>query len=197
MWARSRLRQRAADAHVALIAGPELPGAAAEVHSLQTLHDRPTVLVPPASRVDTVTRALNGAGLAHLACHGYIRADNPTFSSLLLSDGQLTLHELDERGIAPYRLVLAACESGSGVTYEGNEMLGFVGTLITQGTAGVVASAVVVPDWDVVPLMRSLHEGVRRGATLAEALHAARATVDRKDPASFVSWCAFNAFGAA
>jgi CHAT domain-containing protein/tetratricopeptide (TPR) repeat protein len=197
LWARSRLRQRAADAHVALIAGPELPGAAAEVHALQTLHDRPTVLVPPASRVDTVTRALDGAGLAHLACHGYIRADNPTFSSLLLSDGQLTLHELDERGIAPYRLVLAACESGSGVTYEGNEMLGFVGTLIAQGTAGVVASAVVVPDWDVVPLMRSLHEGVRRGATLAEALHAARATVDRKDPASFVSWCAFNAFGAA
>lgn len=55
----------------------------------------------------------------------------------------------------------------------------------------------VVPDWDVVPLMRSVHDGVARGATLAEALHAARATVDPQDPAGFVSWCAFTAFGAA
>jgi len=197
LWARSRLRRCAADAHVALVAGPGLPGAAAEVRSLETRHERPTVLVPPASGVEAVTRALDGAGLAHLACHGHIRADNPTFSSLLLSDGELTVHELDRRGVAPHRLVLAACESGSGVTYEGNEMLGFVGTLIAQGTAGVVASAVVVPDRDVTPLMRSLHDGVLRGGTLGEALHSARSTVDRADPASFVSWCAFNAFGAA
>lgn len=76
-------------------------------------------------------------------------------------------------------------------------MLGFVGTLLARGTAGLLASAVVVPDWDVVPLMRSVHDGVARGATLAEALHAARATVDPQDPADFVSWCAFTAFGAA
>jgi hypothetical protein len=44
--------------------------------------------------------------------------------------------------------------------------------------------------------MRALHAAVRRGATLAQALHAARGTVDRQDPASFVSWCAFSAYGA-
>jgi tetratricopeptide (TPR) repeat protein len=197
LWARSRLRQAAAAARVVLVAGPELPGAAAEVHALQGLHEQATVLVPPASSVDAVTRALDGAGLAHLACHASIRADNPTFSSLLLSDGQLTVHELESRAIAPYRMVLAACESGSDVTYDGNEMLGFVSTLIARGTAGLVASTVVVPDWDVMPLMCSLHEGVRRGATLTEALHAARATADLEDPAAFLSWCAFNAFGAA
>jgi CHAT domain-containing protein len=178
------------------VAGPELPGAVAEVQSLQGLHERPTVLVPPASRVDAVRRALDGAGLVHLACHGYVRADNPTFSSLLLSDGRLTVHELDQLGVAPYRMVLAACESGSDVIYEGNETLGFVSTLMARGTAGLVASAVVVPDWDVVPLMRSLHDGVRRGATLAEALHAAGATVG-DDAAAFLSRCAFNAYGAA
>jgi tetratricopeptide (TPR) repeat protein len=197
LWARSRMRKPAAGAHVALVAGPELPGAAAEVRSLTAQHERPTVLVPPHSTVDAVARALDGAGLAHLACHGNIRADNPTFSSLQLSDGELTVHELDQRGVAPHRLVLAACESGSEVTYEGNETLGFVGTLIAQGTAGLVASVVVVPDRDVVPLMRALHERASRGATLAEALHWARSTVDRADPASFASWCAFNAFGAA
>jgi CHAT domain-containing protein len=140
---------------------------------------------------------LDGAGLVHLACHGYIRPDNPIFSALLLSDGHLTVQELDQRGIAPYRIVLAACESGSEVLFEGNEALGFVSTLIARGTAGLVASSVVVPDWNVVPLMRTLHAGVRRGDTLADALHRARATVDPRDAASFVSWCAFNAFGAA
>ena len=197
LWARTRLRRCDVDAPVVLVAGPELPGAAAEVHSLQTVHEQPTVLVPPASRVDTVMRALDGAGLVHLACHGYVRPDNPTFSSLLLSDGHLTVQELDQRGIAPYRIVLAACESGSDALFEGNETLGFVSTLIARGTAGLVASSVVVPDWNVVPLMRSLHAGLRRGDTLADALHRARATVDPQDAASFVSWCAFNAFGAA
>ncbi|MGH4021720.1 MAG: CHAT domain-containing protein, partial [Pseudonocardiaceae bacterium] len=197
LWARTRLRRCDVDAPVVLVAGPELPGAAAEVHSLEAVHEQPTVLVPPASRVDAVTRALHGAGLVHLACHGHIRTDNPTFSSMLLSDGHLTVQELDQRGIAPYRMVLAACESGSDALFEGNETLGFVSTLIARGTAGLVASAVVVPDWNIVPLMRSLHAGVRRGDTLAEALHHARATVDPQDAASFVSWCAFNAFGAA
>ena len=197
LWARTRLRRCDVEAPVVLVAGPELPGAAAEVHSLQTVHEQPIVLVPPASRVDTVMHALDGAGLAHLACHGYIRSDNPTFSSLLLSDGHLTVQEFDQRGIAPYRIVLAACESGSDALFEGNETLGFVSTLIARGTAGLVASSVVVPDWNVVPLMCSLHTGVRRGDTLADALHRARATVDPKDPASFVSWCAFNAYGAA
>jgi CHAT domain-containing protein len=115
---------------------------------------------------------------------------------MLLSDGHLTVQEFDQRGIAPYRIVLAACESGSDVLVEGNETLGFVSTLIARGTAGLIASSVVVPDWDVVPLMCELHAGVLRGDTLAQALHHARATVDTEDPTAFVSWCAFNAFGA-
>ncbi|MFN2494391.1 MAG: CHAT domain-containing protein [Pseudonocardiaceae bacterium] len=197
LWARSRVRQCHRDAPVVLVAGPELPGAAAEIQALRTLYERPTVLVPPESRVEAVTRALVGAGLVHLACHGHIRTDNPTFSSMLLSDGHLTVAELDQRAVAPYRIVLAACESGSEVLFEGNETLGFVSTLIARGTAGLIASSVVVPDWDVVPFMCALHAAARRGDTLAEALHHARAAVDPRDAASFVSWCAFNAFGGA
>jgi CHAT domain-containing protein len=198
LWARSRLRSagEGAGAQVALVAGPELSWAIDEVQSLRELYGEPVVLVPPASSVEAVTRALEGAGLAHLACHGQIRADNPTFSSLLLSDGQLTVHELGRLAVAPHRLILAACETGSDTTYEGNEMLGFVSTLLARGTAGLVASSAVVPDWDVVPLMRALHAALRHGASLAEALHAARASIDRQDPASFVSWCGFSAYGA-
>jgi len=196
IWARSA-RSVGGRREVVLVAGPDVPGGANEVEVLRGLYPRSAVLLPPASTVHAVTAALTGAGLAHLACHGRVRADNPIFSALLLSDGPLAVHELDDRGAVPHRIVLASCESGSEVAYEGNETLGFVSSLLARGTAGLVASAVVVPDWDIVPLMCALHERVQRGDTLAVALHAARATVDQDDPASFVCWCAFNAFGAA
>lgn len=196
LWERTA-RRAAASASVVLLAGPGLPGATAEVQSLQGLHQHATVLLPPASTVQAATAALTGAGIAHLACHGLLRSDNPTFSALALCDGPLTVHELAVRGIAPHRMVLAACDSGVEVAYEGNEMLGFVSALLAGGTAGLVASALVVPDLDTVPLMRALHTSVLGGATLARALHAARATLDRDEPAGFVNWCAWNAFGAA
>lgn len=196
-WVRTRQRRTVSDGSVVLVAGPELTGASAEIETLRGLHDRPVVLVPPSSTVSGVASALDGAALAHLACHGRLRSDNPTFSSLLLSDGLLTVHELDLRGIAPHRLILAACDSGAEVSYEGDEMLGFVSALMARGTAGLVASAVMVPDLETVPLMRCLHDLVLRGATLAEALCAARATIDLDDPSAFVTWCAFTAFGGA
>jgi tetratricopeptide (TPR) repeat protein len=196
-WARTRQRPEGIGGNVVLVAGPELPGAVAEVEAVRGLHQQPIVLAPPTSTVSAAAKALDGAALAHLACHGRLRADNPTFSSLLLSDGSLTLQELDLRGIAPHRLILAACDSAAGVSLEGDELLGFVSALIARGTAGMIASAVMVPDLEAVQLMRTLHEFLLGGATLAEALHAARATIDRTEPRAFVNWCAFTAFGAA
>ncbi len=195
-WARTRLRQQSSD-RVVLVAGPHLPGAVAEVDMLRELHDGATVLVPPGSTVDEVAAALHAAGLAHLACHGALRADNPTFSSLLFSDGPLTVQELSLRGLAPHRMVLASCDSGVDVAYEGNEVLGFVSALMARGTAAVVGSMLLLPDLDAMPLMRSLHERILSGASLAEALHIARAGMDREPDGGFVTWCAFNAFGAA
>jgi tetratricopeptide (TPR) repeat protein len=196
VWARTA-ESKPSRSTTALIAGPELEGASEEITALHRLHPDAALLVPPDSTVDAVAALLVEADLAHLACHGNVRADNPLFSSLLFSDGSLTVHELDLRGLAPRRIILAACQSGTETTFAGNETLGFVSALLARGTAGLVASGVVVPDRDVVPLMCGLHEQLQEGHRLADALHAARAGVDRDDPRMFVGWCAFNAFGAA
>ena len=196
LWSRTADSATSQPSSTVLIAGPELEGAVAEVAALHRLYSDATVLVPPGSTVDAVAASLAGAGLAHLACHGNVRADNPIFSSLLFSDGSMTVHELDLRGLAPRRIILAACQSGTETTFAGNETLGFVSALLARGTAGLVASGVVVPDRDVVPLMYGLHEQLVQGHRLADALHRARSTVDREDPRMFVGWCAFNAFGA-
>jgi CHAT domain-containing protein/tetratricopeptide (TPR) repeat protein len=197
MWVRTATRPPPARERVSLIAGPELEGAVAEVRALAAVHDTADVIVPPRSDTAAVTRSLAASSLAHLACHGSVRSDNPMFSSLLVTDGPLTVHELDRRGIAPHRMILAACESSADTVYPGNEALGFVSTLLAGGTSGLIASSVVIPDWNVVRLMTALHTALRAGSTMAVALHEARADVDLSDPAGFVSWCAFNAFGAA
>ena len=197
MWARSKDVQPLPTGRIVLAAGPELPGAQREIEQLAALHDGPVVIGPPESTEAAVAKALDDATLAHLACHCYIRSDNPTFSQLLLSDGFLTVHELGQRADVPYRVILAACESGNDVSYEGNEVLGFVSTLMAKGTAGVVASSVLVPDQDLLSLMTALHVAIGEGQTLAHALHTARTSIDPADPKQFVAWCAFNAFGAA
>ena len=203
IWARTAATARTAppagDAGhaVALVAGPDLPGAVDEIAALARLYVSARRLMPPASTAGAVAEALAGADLAHLACHGVLRADNPMFSSLLLSDGPMTLQEIYARGLAPRRLILAACESGSQASYAGDEVLGFVGALLARGTAGILASAAVVPDVPAVGLMTAVHRGLSRGTTLARALHEAREAADTEDPGSFVNWCTFTAHGAA
>lgn len=197
LWARTAAAPRVHPGGTVLVAGPDLPGAVDEVRALAGLHGCDRVLVPPASTVDAVVAALDGADLAHLACHGSLRADNPTFSALRLSDGPLTLHELESRGLAPRRVVLASCESGAHVGYAGDEVLGFVAALMARGTTGVLASTLVVPDVASVALMCGVHERLLAGASLAASLHAARADLDTDDPRTFVAWSAYTAYGAA
>ena len=173
MWARSRIASSGTTAGTTLIAGPDLPGAVDEVRTLARIHRRANVLVPPASSVANATAGLSGAALVHFACHGTVRVDNPTFSSLLLADGPLTIHDLERDVVAPHRVILAACESGSDTTYDGNESLGFVSTLLARGTAGLIAPSVIVPDWNLQPMMTTIHRALQDGITMATALHRA------------------------
>ena len=198
-WARARL---AADAHhdggtTVLVAGPDLDGAREEVAALRTVYPRASVLAPEESRAARVVAALADADLAHLACHGTPRADNPMFSSLHLADGPVTVQELHGAGVAPHRLVLASCHSGAAVTYAGDEVLGLVSAMLAQGTSGVVASIAAVPDVAAVDLMVALHRRLAVGQTMARALHEARGAIDRASPEGFVNWCTFTAYGGA
>ncbi|GEL96687.1 CHAT domain-containing protein [Cellulomonas terrae] len=198
-WVRTRAAARAREGagRTVLVAGPDLTGASEEVEALRDVHPGALVLASAGAGAEEVVAALADADLAHLACHGSPRADNPMFSSLLLADGPVTVQELHGAGVAPHRLVLASCHSGADVAYAGDEVLGFVSAMLAQGTAGVVASIAAVPDVAAVDLMLELHRGLRDGLPLARALHAARGRVDRSTPEGFVNWCTFSAHGAA
>ena len=144
-----------------------------------------------------VLAALDGASLAHLACHAHLRADHPHLSALELTDGPLTVYDLEHLRRAPERVVLSACDSGVSSTRPGDELLGFLTALFSLGARSVVASVVPVPDIATAPLMLALHDHIRAGACLPGALRAARDALDLDDPAAFAAATAFVAFGAA
>ena len=143
---------------------------------------------------ERVMAAMDGAWLVHMAAHGTFRGDSPLFSAIELDDGPLTVYDLERLKQAPYRVVLSSCSSAIGVAVGADELLGLVSALISLGSAGVVASVVPVNDPATVPLMTALHDHLRAGSDLAEALTLARHAVS-DDPVAQATAYSFIALG--
>jgi tetratricopeptide (TPR) repeat protein len=196
LWARAKRTVPAAGPiRVAVVAGPDLPGAVKEVHAVAAQHQDVQTLLPPHSTVDATVGLIKEAHIAHLACHGLFRSDSPLFSALELSDGSLTLYEMLARGVAPHRAVLASCDSGTQQPYGGSEMLGFVSAMMSNGAAGIVAAEVPIPDGACVGSMTVLHQRISQGDSLASAVWHARAALATGGPEEYVAWSGLTAYG--
>jgi tetratricopeptide (TPR) repeat protein len=194
-WLRARRSRPPSPRRTALVIGPGLATQGAEVEPLRARYPGAVMLGRGTATAGQVLSALDGAWLAHIAAHGSFRADNPMFSSLLLDDGPLTVHDFERLGRAPYQLILAGCDSGMAAPVGADELLGLVSSLVPLGAAGIVASILPVNDLAVVPLMLALHEALQRGAPLAGALLAARRAVG-DDPSAEATAHSFMALGA-
>jgi tetratricopeptide (TPR) repeat protein len=197
LWWAAAVREPVSAAGPALVAaGPGLPGAHEEVRRLAPVVPGAVVLAGPAATPEAVTTALADARLAHLACHGHFRADNPMCSALELAGGRLTVYDLETLGRTPPLVVLSACDSGVPATRPGDELLGLAAALVALGSRAVVASVVAVPDLDAAPLMLAFHEAVAAGTSPAAALARAVSCLDPASPTAFATRCAFVCFGA-
>jgi hypothetical protein len=178
---------RTPSAGVALIAGPGLPGARAEVRRLGRQYPEAEVLVGRAATVEAVLGAIERADVVHVAAHGSFRADSPLFSSIRLADGPLTVYDLEQVARAPRLVVLSACEAASVAVRSGDEPLGTAATLLELGVDQVIAPVMAVPDDATRPLMVALHRHLAGGAAPAAAL--ARAAQDRPGMAAATFVC--------
>ncbi|MGH3979759.1 MAG: CHAT domain-containing protein, partial [Pseudonocardiaceae bacterium] len=152
-------------------AGPDLPGAQAEVETIARIYNGASISLSGAdATVEAVGAALRGASVAHLATHGRIRGDNPLFSSLLLADGPLTVYDLERLDAVPHTVVLAACDAGRSVVRAGDEPLGLSAAFLGLGTRQLVAAVVPIPDGAAVELMTDFHRLLANGMSAAEAL---------------------------
>jgi CHAT domain-containing protein len=202
LWVRARHAARTVPGpggheplRVALIAGPDLDGAGKELSAVGAEYPDARTLLPPYSTVDATVDLVKDADLAHFACHGRFRSDSPLFSALELSDGKLTLYEMLERGVAPRRMVLASCNSGTQQTYDGDEVLGFASAMMCNGSAGIVAAEMPIPDDACAAAMSVLHHRIRLGDSLAAAVWGARSALDGGGPEEYVAGCVLTAYG--
>ncbi|MEQ6900564.1 CHAT domain-containing protein [Nocardioides sp. YIM 152588] len=194
MWLRARDRRRPEGDRTVLVAGPGLGTGGAEVDVLAADHPHWTLLRDGAATAPATLEALDGATLAHVAAHGRFRPDSPMFSSLALDDGPLTVHDLELLHAPPYRLVLSACDSGVMVPVGEHALLGLVASLLSLGTAGIVASVAEVNDAATVDLMVGLHAGLGAGAAPDEVLLRAREAAG-DDRTALATAAAFAALG--
>jgi CHAT domain-containing protein len=133
-------------------------------------------LTGPSATVRRVTAALDSTDVAHIAAHGRFRSDNPMFSCLSLSDGPLTVYDLEALRAAPRMLVLSACDAAMARVHTGDELIGLASAVFSLGTRTLVASVIPVPDEATRPYMVEFHRLLRAGVTPAAAL----ATVQRE-----------------
>jgi CHAT domain-containing protein len=167
----------------------------AEVADLAALYPGATVLGSQASTIDRVRQGLASADLAHLACHGTFREDNPLFSALDLADGPLSVFEFEDLPRVPARIVLSACDAGRSSVHPGNELLGVTAALLRLGAQSLVASTLPVPDAASRSLMTAVHRGMVAGLSVSESLAQARASADTDRDEEYVAAAAFVVLG--
>jgi hypothetical protein len=194
LWLRTVGRGRGRGGRDLLVGGPGLPAGGRELVELARRRPGAVVLGEGRATVDRALAAMDGASLVHVVAHGEFRRDNPMFSSLLLDDGPLTVHDLERLEVAPRRLVLSACDSGVMAPVGADELIGLSSALLSMGTAGVVSSVAEVNDEATCTFMGELHEELLRGGSVAEAVLAARLAAGR-DPVSVATAASFVAFG--
>ncbi|GGN18302.1 hypothetical protein GCM10011609_69170 [Lentzea pudingi] len=134
------------------VTGPGLP--TDEVPALQREHGGMIVR----STVESTLRALEGAGVVHIAAHGHVNPDNPLFSHLELEDGPLYGYDIARIESPPDVVVLSACESGLARAF------------LDAGTRAVVATTLRVPDALVSEAMTEVHRRIGHPVEAARAV---------------------------
>lgn len=193
-WWLSSRRGPVSDRRV-LVAGPDLAAAEDEVQLIADRYEAATTIVGEQSVTETVRRQAAGAAMVHIAAHGRLRTDNPTFSSIHLNDGPLTVHDLETVEPPAHHWILAACDLGRPGPLAGPALEGVLAALLAGGAGAVVAATASVPDLDTRELMVELHGCLAAGRSLPEALRSARNAVDMSDPTGFVAGVAFTCYG--
>lgn len=178
----------------ALVAGPGLSKANAELERIAPSYEESRILIDPECTRIAVREAFAAAEVLHIASHARFRSDNPLFSVLEVADGSLFVHELETLRSVPSVVVLAACDTAA-VADTGLDFTGFVSTLLALGARTVIAAVTPVPDTaETSDVMAAFHAGLAGGQRPSEALAAAR-SMTPDSPLGTLAANTFQVFG--
>lgn len=161
-----------------------LPGTEREVQSVAALFSEEAAVFTGAQASEQSLQALNEKGeLARyryllFSAHGYLSADRPALSSIVLSltqrtpqaDGYITASEWPGYDLRSDLTVLSACDSGVGQTVSGEGVMGLPFALFVAGNVNTILTLWPIDDDASAEFVRRLFGHLRDGHTATEAL---------------------------
>ena len=134
--------------------------------------------------------------ILHVAAHAAFRLDQPDLSYIELADGQLYADDLMQQDLSYELVTLSACETGRAHVAPRDELIGLGRGFLYAGAGALIASLWRVADDIALPLMRSMYEALRAGASKAAALRSAQCAILAADPDLHPAyWGAFQLTG--
>jgi len=160
----------------------DLPEARREVDVVRRRFRRGRTLRGSRATREAFRRAAPEADVIHLATHGLFRPDDSTFSSVLLSDGWMSVHDIYGLRLKARLVCLSACQTGRSWIGGGDEIMGLTRGFLHAGAGTLLVSLWPVEDAATADLMTGFYGALRAGHRLDEALAAAMKTVRERRP---------------
>lgn len=136
----------------------------------------------------------------HLATHALADSARPERSAVLLApggegeDGLLRIDEIAALDLQGHVVILSACRGAAGPVVGGEGVLGLARAFLAAGARAVLANRWPYRDDDAAALTRAMAREIERGASVGEALTAARrARQEAGAPAT--AWAGLTLFG--
>lgn len=144
--------------------------------------------------------------IVHFATHGWLDAEHPQFSGIVLSlvnergeslDGFLRLNEIYNLDLAADLVVLSACQTGLGKTVSSEGVIGLTRGFMYAGATRVMSSLWNVDDAATAELMRRFYQNLlKEKRPSAAALRAAQISlIKEKRWQNPYFWAAFSIQG--
>jgi CHAT domain-containing protein len=159
-----------------------------------------------ASRETLLKTNLKQFRIIHFATHGWLDAEHPQLSGIVLSlvstrgerlNGFLRLHEIYNLDLAADLVVLSACQTGLGKTVRNEGVIGLTRGFMYAGASRVMASLWNVDDAATAELMSRFYQNLlREKRSPAASLRAAQISLAReKRWQNPYFWAAFSIQG--
>jgi len=115
------------------------------------------------------------------------------FSSIVLGDGELTLHDIERLDNVPTTVVMATCSGGQTVMATAHEVVSLAGAFLNLGARTVVAPLFTVSDAATLVVMRYVQNAIETDVDPATSLAALKSA---EDPVVAFTAGSFVCFGA-
>jgi tetratricopeptide (TPR) repeat protein len=126
----------------------------------------------------------------HIAAHARFRPDEPLFSSLSLSDGQLTALDVFDLELTCSLATLSACETALGHVGAGDELMGLSRAFLYAGAPSLLLTLWKVEDRATSAQMEAFYRALCSGAGKAAALRQAQLALLHNDVKGGGDWSA-------